>query len=164
MSAVAPIERTNGNSRIHNTSNKEYKEWFRGKDIVIPANGYIDMEHYMAVEFVGTYRPFVKNERGEILKAKPLKLERLFDPGKIFTTEFKSHADGKTFTSQEELDAHLKANADKFTPQRDEMLDQQLKQSTQVTEVLANLATAVAKIAEKLDHVEKRGKKKDDTK
>lgn len=166
MSATAPIERTTGMSKVHNNSDKEYREMFKGKEVVIPARGFVEMDHYEAVEFVGQWKPFVKTERGDIIKSKPLKLERCFDPGKIFDPKglYKSHADGKTFASQAELDEHMKANAGKFTPQRDEMLDQQLKTSSKTTEVLGSLAEALIKLNDKLDRVEKRGmKKKDDT-
>lgn len=51
--------------RVYNDSPWVHKETFKGDPVVIPANGFIEMEFYDAHEFKGQYVPIVKDAGGQ---------------------------------------------------------------------------------------------------
>lgn len=171
MSATAPIEKPSGMARIWNNSDKEYREKFKAKEIVIPARGYVDMEYYEAVYFVGTFAPSMKDERGQWIKSKPLRLEKLFDLDPNWKpNQFVSHADGKSFNTEDELKEHLVSIKGKYEPQKDERLDASLAaQKKNMDEVLGKLTSVLDNMNERLAKLEgsakpksQKGRKKND--
>jgi len=163
MSAIAPIDKPEAIGRIWNNSDKEYKEKFRGQLITIPARGFHEMEYYDAVMFFGQYVRPEKDDSGNYINCKPLRLEKIASGSTATSTKFISHADGKVFATAEELDAHLKANADKFIPQKDEELEKALAARNKTDEALGKVMDALSTLATRLDKLEapKRGKKRD---
>lgn len=98
---------------VKNNGPVEYSEEFKGKRITIPAGGEIRMSFSEAHQFKSQFIAPRYNGRGEPVNAKPLSVvadpigpDAKTDASKEFTCMF----DGETFDSQEELNAHIKAN------------------------------------------------------
>lgn len=147
MSVVSPIEIPTELARVWNNSDKEYVERFKNDIIKIPAHGYIEMDFHDAVLFKGQYIPpnEGKNQK-RITVEKIMRADPNWRP-----SGFISHIDGKVFATQEELDAHLKANNDKYIPVKNPKLDEQLNAQGSILEKLADTLFAIDERLKKLE-------------
>jgi len=167
MTAVSPIVKPEaGRARIWNHGKEEHVEKFRDEVIRIPAGGSVDMDYYDAVLFMGQWYPSVKNDAGEYIKCKPLKMQKLFSDVQE-ATGFISHADGKIFATEKELKAHLDENKDKFVPQVNEELDKKLAaQSQKNDDKLTKLLSVLENLNDRITALEapkKKGRPKRDS-
>jgi hypothetical protein len=63
------------NVKVWNDSENDYREEFKGREIYIRANDYIEMPRAEAVTFQGTYTPARRNGTGRFLNEKRIRLE-----------------------------------------------------------------------------------------
>ena len=92
-----------------------HKEMFREEMIEIKANEFIVMDDEDAVLFKGQYFPmkFDAQDQQDPKSYKVIKVEPMKEAAVVADAEkYVSMIDGKEFTSQAELDAHLKQFAD----------------------------------------------------
>lgn len=97
--------------KVWNDNNFEYREQFRDKTIVIKPKSFVMMDFDEAQIFQGTYAGRMKTADGQDdprgFKMIRLDVDNSYVPettGPVFTC----HADGRTFQTQAELDAHEK--------------------------------------------------------
>jgi hypothetical protein len=98
-------------AKVFNDNIFEYKERFKGDQIVIPAKGYIEMQYEEAMEFKSTFSPIVLDADGRPKAEgfKMIRVEPIGDPTKAKSKldENKCHACGKVLESQAALAAHI---------------------------------------------------------
>lgn len=92
-----------------------HREKFKGDEIVIKANDFVLMDYEDAVQFRGQYFPIKQDGMGQQdpISYKVIQLVPHVEdaePVKELVTEFVCNRDGKKFTTQKELDAHIAAN------------------------------------------------------
>jgi len=106
---------------ITNNGDNTYVEKFRNDTITIPPHANHEMELSEAVLFMGRH-PGTENGA---TRAKPLSLRRVF--AEKITESFISHKDGKSFSSQAELDEHEKQFASEAIKPGDPMYEESEK-------------------------------------
>lgn len=98
-------------AKVWNDHDKDHVEMFKGDEIRVPAKGFIKMEWSEAVQFRGQYTPIERDGMGNDLKPKKIRLEKM--PVELSGNEaqqFICQMDRQEFSSQEELDEHIKLN------------------------------------------------------
>lgn len=96
---------------VFNNSDNVYEEEYRGRVIRIPPRGFVTLSRREAVEFLGQYVNFDREQSvgNKPLSWRPSKKAPTAENAPEDPLPFKSMADGKGFATQEELDTHLKA-------------------------------------------------------
>lgn len=117
-------------ARVYNKHSKgfEHNEMFKGKQLSIPAGGYIVMDYEDAVDFRGQYFPMKLMPTGEPDPAgwKMIEIVPMQEGEEDAPKRFVCNMDGKEFRSQAELDAYTSSN---FSDQvfKDPGLDEQIE-------------------------------------
>ncbi len=115
--------------KVWNKNKFDYNEKFREKQISIKANGFILMDRDEAEVFQGTYAGRMKTGDGQDDPRgfKMIEIDYLgYDADEpVVSTAFVCHADGKTFQSKAELDAHETQYKDRIV--KDEVAEQEIK-------------------------------------
>lgn len=99
--------------QVVNDNDHPYREKFRGKEIVIPAKGSIEMDYNEAHIFLGTMPSNIEVDGNGIQKATSYKRLSILTGNEAPTAsskKFKCMADGREFASQAELDAYIAEN------------------------------------------------------
>lgn len=93
---------------VVNKDREDYTEAYNGDIVRIPANGKIKMSRHDATRFLGQFGGSYEAPHlmaGQ-MKTKNLVIEKIGDETE--ESKFVSNLDGKEFTTQAELDSHLK--------------------------------------------------------
>jgi len=96
-------------ARVWNDHPSDYKEMFKGEMIEIPGKKYVEMDKYDAIQFVGQYIPVRKNDLGDYINHKMLRVEVLPDPTPK-VTEIKCQMCLGKFDTEKELALHSEAH------------------------------------------------------
>jgi hypothetical protein len=91
--------------KVWNDNRYEHKEKFKGKEIVIPAGGAIEMDFEEAIEFKGQFTPVVAGKDAE-RHFKKIRVEWPKDAG-TRVDPLTCHADGSQMGSVEALAARI---------------------------------------------------------
>ncbi len=99
-------------AKVWNDHNKEHVEKFKGDEIRIPANGYIEMPWQEAIQFRGQYSPIIRDGLGNDLKPKKIRLEKksVESSDANIAPIFMCQMDRQEFGTQAELDEHVRIN------------------------------------------------------
>lgn len=102
--------------KVINKGSKTYTDTYNGKRIEIPVNGFIKMQRREAIQFLSQMSPADDHDRSRP-KEKNLVMEAYEIKNEVSKEEdekkFICNLDGKSFDTQEALDAHLKTLSDK---------------------------------------------------
>jgi hypothetical protein len=89
-------------SVVTNESDRDYREEFEGRVVVVPAKASIEMPRGEAVKFMGKYGGW-DEKRGE-MREKPLSVKHApIEPDEVFF----DHMTGRQFKSREEYETHI---------------------------------------------------------
>lgn len=134
--------------KVHNLNVHPYQEEFRGVLVQIPANSFIEMDEDEADYFMQKFTFPKKDSQGrpDPVYFKKLKMER--PPAK--EDQFVCHANGKKFSSQEDL-AKALGEFSHMLASRDDVSDEALKkQNASLKKENQKLKTRLDRIEEKL--------------
>jgi hypothetical protein len=89
----------------------DLREQFKGKDVIIPPGGFVEMGASEAVHFKGQYHPIIKDGMNQ-QKAESYKIVRIVPVGKEEKPKqsFICNQDGTEHVSQDALDKHIAEN------------------------------------------------------
>lgn len=117
--------------KVWNDNVHPYNEEFRDQKISIPPKGFIVMDKDEAETFQGTYAPMKKDGDGNDIPEgyKMIRIEALSaeDLAPKESPKFTCMIDGKSFDTQAELNAHMKANYSDLKPIVDEAAEEAIK-------------------------------------
>lgn len=96
---------------VENIGNRTYKDTFRDDEINIPVGGKIQMQRREALIFLGRMSPTGPDGKPveKMLRITPVSES----VGEKEEKHFVCNLDGRSFSSQAELDAHLRTTANK---------------------------------------------------
>ena len=97
--------------KVRNLHTEDHVEKFRGKNIIIPAGGTIEMGRAEAVKFLGQWSPPAMDGAGRHLRPKKLKIEQdpeVFAEHRDQPLKFEA-PDGKMFRTEQGLANHIEA-------------------------------------------------------
>lgn len=98
--------------KVWNDNTFENVEKFKGKTISIPPKSYIEMDKGDADLFIGQYKPITVDHDGKPTPQgfKMIRIEEIESEPEDMIETFTCMVDGKTFDTQEQLNAHVKKN------------------------------------------------------
>lgn len=99
-------------AKVWNRGTNEYSEMFKGKMVVIPAGGFVEMDAHEANTFRGQFTAPIRDTQGRDLNPKPLFVEviRPLEAEKEETKSFVCQKDGSIWPSEEALNNHIAKN------------------------------------------------------
>ena len=95
--------------KVWNDNIYPHVEKFKGKEIHIPSKEFIEMDYDDAKQFQGQFKPPLINGQGH--DPRGFKMIRVENPPTSKANPLVNHANGATFSSEEELKASLKEYA-----------------------------------------------------
>jgi hypothetical protein len=104
-------------ARVTNTSDRPYKEMYRGKEVNFGPHESQVWDYDDAVIFKGQFIPVVRNDTGQYLTEKRIKVEKIVDenaPKRV--VGFQNPLNGKIFGSEDEMKADMNLVRANFTP------------------------------------------------
>lgn len=98
--------------RVWNDNTHENVEKFKGKIIKIPPKSWIEMDKGDAEQFQGQYKPITVDHDGNPTAEgfKMIRIEEITPHSEPEAETFTCMLDGKSFDTQELLNAHIKTN------------------------------------------------------
>lgn len=95
-------------AKVWNDHSQVHKEKFDGVEIVIPPKGYVEMEHFDALRFMGQFVPIKKDGLGNPMTFKMLRLESA-GPNAVSQNEHRCQLCRGKFDTENELFLHSEA-------------------------------------------------------
>lgn len=163
------VIQTEYKAKVTNVSQRPYEEKFKGKIVSFGPNESQVWDWSEAVQFKGQFIPVSKNDTGQYLNEKRIKVEKIVDenaPKKV--VGFQNPLTGKIFATEAEMKAELAVTKANFTALKDEdssridMLEKKVEaQSHQLGEISKGIGAISEMLASQAQNtVSKRSRKK----
>jgi hypothetical protein len=163
------VIQTEYKARVTNLSTRPYEEFFKGQKVTFQPGESQEWDWSEAVQFKGQFIPVQKNDTGQYLNEKRIKVEKIIDPmAPKKVVGFQNPLTGTIFATEDEMKAELnqtKANYSAIKSDDSGRVDALAKDLEATKDMVKGIMGAVQDLSKAFSSqstVSKRGRKKVD--